>query len=246
MPDGGPGPDELVQPISPDGSWLTGPPLPIDYAHRRAALHRGVWLFVLTAAADVLVVQRSAQMVTCPSKLSVIGEHHLGREEDEDCAVRAMREELLLPSPAALGATLYRLRRMPRWFSFDYGGGRYDHCLVSEFVLQLPHNRSAAAALLARASDEEAVSTRSLLPLRDFGARLRDDPGAFCAAPLFPSCLLDSVADLCERLRSDAGRSRGGRAPEGCLGVPSVRRGARRSPACPVEYTPNTPARSSA
>ena len=104
--------------------------IPIDAAHRQGVPHRGVWLHVLLQAAEpqVLIVRRSARMVTCPESFSIIGEHHNGREEDDQAAKRAVNEELpgLAPLAAAGRLRIAPLRPTPRWFLFDYPPARDD------------------------------------------------------------------------------------------------------------------------
>ena len=123
---------ELLQPVNTeDNTFLPGPAVPIDTAHRRAVAHKGVWLHVVTCDGAVLVLRRSASMATCPGSLSIIGEHHIGAEADESCARRAMHEELpaleLLPPR---DVDLVRLREQGRWFLYDYSDGvRRDRAL---------------------------------------------------------------------------------------------------------------------
>jgi hypothetical protein len=166
----------------------------------------------------MLLVQRSAAMKTCPGALSIVGEHHNGRESDDACAARALREELpgldLLRSSALL-----QLRPTPRWFLFDYpvaadGVQRFDRCLVKEYLLLLNVSRSTALAKLrtdqSRQLEHEAA--RFIFePLVQVYGRLRRSPQSFCAAELLPSALLNTVADVCGTLRARgvAGAQRG-------------------------------------
>lgn len=186
--------------------------VPIDAAHRSGVPHRGAWLHLLTLDGHLLLVRRSAQMATCPGTTSIIGEHHYGRESDEQCAHRAIREEL--PGIAALVGTprlaLSRLRPVSRWFLFDYppradGSRRYDRCLISEYVLQLRANASEALSLLTAGRPEEhehEASQMEFVPLGVVVRRLRRSPLQFCAPELLPAALLDSYGDLCSMLRS--------------------------------------------
>lgn len=188
---------ELIAPIGPSGEWLDVLPIGIDAAHRNGTAHRGVWLHVLSGDGEVLVLRRAAQMRTCPGTLSIVGEHHSGREADGACARRALLEEL--PGLAAVPARLLRLRAAPRWFHLDYGD-RLDRCLVAEYVLALSVNASAALAALAAAgvhAHEREASHQRFYPLVDFGRKLATRPAAFCAPELLPRALLDSLADMC-------------------------------------------------
>jgi len=214
---------EQIQPVHSDGTWRPGPPRSIEAIHALAIPHRGIWMHVLTPAAEILVVTRAQQLKTCPGKLSTIGEHNLRAESAERCARRAILEELsvLLPhAPAPIP-----LRAAPRWFNFDYEDGRRDRSLISEFLLQLPLNSSAALALLRGSrrdgANEQEASRFEFMPLHEMYGRLRKQPKTFCAAPLFARCLLDSVRDTCAFLR----RSRA----HGCKGVGPPRQSAAMS-----------------
>ena len=65
--------------------------------------HKGVWLHVLSHDEQLLLVRRAPTMATCAGKWSIIGEHHFTREVDDDCALRALRQEL--PGLASLHAS---------------------------------------------------------------------------------------------------------------------------------------------
>jgi len=193
---------ELIAPISPAGLWLETAPLAIDLAHRTAVLHKGVWLFVVSADDMLLIAQRNAAMATCPGTLTVIGEHHNGRESDAACARRALREEL--PGLASLSSSLFALRRAPRWFLYDYapladGISRRDRCLISEYVVELRANASEALERVRVRGAPEAASV-SFQSISEVRRMLRRRPERFCARELYPSCLLDSLADLVDTL----------------------------------------------
>jgi hypothetical protein len=190
------GGDEMLQPVETnDGSFVDGPSVPIDAAHRRAVAHKGVWLHVVTADdGGVLVLRRSKRMVTCPGLLSIIGEHHKGREDDEGCAHRAMHEELpALERLPAHTVELVRLREKPRWFLYDYpDGSRRDRALIVEYVVVLRSmNRSVAAARLLRTPSSELgtsggfeqeaeAGSQTFESLGHFHKTLERDPGHFC------------------------------------------------------------------
>ena len=164
-----------------------------------------------------MLVHRSPKMVTCPGSWSIVGEHHSGRETDEQAAVRGLREEL--PGLAPLLGTRIRLlplRRVPRWFLFDYpptpdGSRRYDRCLISEYVVHVSANASEALSLLrggASAELEHESSRMEMVPIGQLVRRLKRHPESFCAPELLPAALLDSYADLCKML--DGSRSSSG------------------------------------
>ena len=113
---------DWIHPTDAAGNFAGDGLIPIDAAHRQGVPHRGVWLHVLTEADGcLLLVHRSPQMVTCPASWSIIGEHNAGREEDSDCARRAVREELpgLAPLLATSRLRIEPLRSQRRWFLFD-------------------------------------------------------------------------------------------------------------------------------
>lgn len=194
---------DMVAPIDTDGRYLSGPLVPIDAVHRQAMPHRGVWLHVLASDDALLLVRRSPSMVTCAGTLSIVGEHHSGRESDDECAARALREELpgLVSAFGVKQLDMVPLRPRPRWFLFDYGPPRprADRCLISEYVVRLPSNTSAALAAIRAGREREEEHEASELffePLPRLWRRLRDEPQAFCAPELLPRCLQDTVADL--------------------------------------------------
>ena len=194
---------ELIAPVDTNGSFLTGPVVGIDAAHRSALLHRGVWLHVLSSDGALLLVRRSSTMKTCPNTLSIIGEHHSGRELDDDCAARALKEEL--PGLAPLWPTFRRLRARPRWFLFDYAaagdrGARFDRCLITEYLVHLSLNQTAALTAIrgSNGNEHELEATEHLfLPMHVVARMLRRAPDQFCAQEHLPHALLDTVADIC-------------------------------------------------
>ena len=198
---------DLLAPIDASGRWLPNTPfVPIDLAHRRGMLHRGVWLHVLSSEDELLLTKRSQRMKTCPGTLSIIGEHHSGRENDDDTAKRALHEEL--PGLARRDNVVHSmlpLRPTPRWFLYDYplGAGdavrRLDRCLVSEYVVRLLTNTSQSLALIHAAHEQEQEHESSdfyFQNLRTLWHQLNREPGSFCAPALLPSALLDTLSDL--------------------------------------------------
>lgn len=210
---------DWIMPIDSSGAWAGEGLIPIDAAHRQAVMHRGAWLHVLTDDdSRLLLVRRSSRMVTCPGTLSIIGEHHQGSESDISCATRAVREELpgLAPLLGTPALKLVPLRSEPRWFLFDYplgrdGAGRFDRCLISEFVVHLAGNSSAALARLHAATQHEVEREASVMEFVNLGevqTRLRRQPESFCAPELFPAALLDSYVDVCASWHREYKKSR--------------------------------------
>lgn len=192
---------DVIARIDESGLYLPGPLIPIDTVHRLGILHRGVWLHIVSSDAKLLLVRRSMVMATCPGLLSIIGEHHSGRETDEDCAERALREEMPGLVNAFWNVDPELVRPRPRWFLFDYPGGvpRYDRCLISEFVARLPVNASTALAAIHRHHDHEHEHEASEVffePLATLWRRLRHEPERFCASELLPLALRDTLSDL--------------------------------------------------
>mmetsp|Transcript_44888 Transcript_44888/g.74495 ORF Transcript_44888/g.74495 Transcript_44888/m.74495 type:complete len:241 (+) Transcript_44888:59-781(+) len=216
-------PGELLQPVSLDGTYRAGPLIEIDQVHRLALPHKGVWLHVLTQDFSLLLVTRALQMKTCPQRFSIIGEHHLGREADAVCAQRAAKEELpFFTSLPSHTWHLQQLRPRARWFLYNYEDRiRFDRVLISEWVLRLDLNRSAANILLQKhRSDadiyENEAARIEFVTLHSFVRRLLHQPSDFCASPLFPRCLLDSIRDVCALIVSVAG----GQIKRGCNEIP--------------------------
>lgn len=68
---------------------------PIDLVHRRGYLHEGHSLFVMDSNGEVLFLQRSSDVVTCPSTWSILGEHSNADETNpRETVARGLEEEL--------------------------------------------------------------------------------------------------------------------------------------------------------
>ena len=197
---------DLLAPIDASGNYVPGPLVPIEEVHRKAILHRGLWLHVMSSDHSLLVMRRAATMATCPSLRSIIGEHHSGREHDDHCAKRALREEL--PGLVrAFGSMLIpvRLRERPRWFLYDYAPSnkisRFDRCLITEYLLFLPANASTSLAALRAGRDHEVeheASDMVFVPIHELRHELQNSSGdKFCAQELLAPSLLDTLDDIC-------------------------------------------------
>ena len=145
--------------------------MPIDAVHRQGVPHRGVWLHVLTRTdGHLLLVRRSLRMATCPDSLSIIGEHHAGREEDEACAYRAIREEVpgLAPLVGTRRLQLSRLRQTPRWFLFDYPTSAKDGARRYECAPASSRPRVPCLLLMPRVSALVLASAAASFPNTSF------------------------------------------------------------------------------
>ena len=221
---------DWVTPVGPDGQFLSNGAIPIDAAHRAGLPHRGIWLHVLSADGALLLVQRASTMATCAGLMSIVGEHHQHAEDDDNCAVRAVREEL--PGLAQLLRTrmsLRPLRPRSRWFLFDYprasleSEARYDRCLISEHVAMIDANATEARRLLTAGREgelEHEASNANFYPLGVIARWLQEKPSDFCAPELLPAALLDSLASLCALLNALRPTS----VPAGCNEAPMLGR----------------------
>ena len=203
--------EDQIRPINAAGDYIDGR-VGIEDAHRRAIMHKGVWLHVLTSDNHLLLLRRSSSMATCAGGLSIVGEHSWLGESDERCARRALREELpgLARAAASSDASLHPLRAVPRWFLYDYPDGlRHDRCLISEWLLSLGINGTHAQALLrqhaappTRGGARAEASEMRVVSIAEYARRLLHESHSFCAPGLLPAALVDSLADVCHVLRT--------------------------------------------
>lgn len=192
--------------VNAAGRYQSGPLVNIDTAHRQGILHKGVWLHILSADDALLLTRRAMTMKTCPGLLSIIGEHHNGRESNDDCAGRALSEEMPGLVKAYGPLNVQQLRSRPRWFLFDYpveadNVPRYDRCLISEYVARLPVNATDALDAIERGHEherEQEASSIEFVPLDALYKRLHHEPKSFCARELLPLALRDTVADIAD------------------------------------------------
>lgn len=89
----------------------------IDSAHLRAKRHRGCWIFVVNEYHQFLFVKRKENAKTCPSTWSVIGEHTHPGESYDNCAKRALKEEISVLKYN----NLVPMEESPVFFHLDYG-----------------------------------------------------------------------------------------------------------------------------
>lgn len=231
--------EPMIRPITTSGEYTTERPRAIDDVHHRAVLHKGIWLHVLTADNWLLLIRRSASMVTCPGGLSIVGEHSTADETDEHCVRRAVTEELPAFRSSAGSELMHPLRPIPRWFLYDYPDGtRRDRSLISEWLFRLELNSSVANAQLrkplrtgAGAHAEVEASEMRFVPIAEYASRLVDAPQTFCAPGLLPASLIDSVSDICLLLRGAHGSL-----PVGCSALLARRRHSGIASALLEEY----------
>lgn len=68
-------------------------PFPIEKIHRKALVHRGVWMFALDSHLRLLLTWRAPSQKTCPMTWAPVGEHAITNETFEEAARRGIFEE---------------------------------------------------------------------------------------------------------------------------------------------------------
>lgn len=139
---------------------------PIDTIHKLGYLHTGAWMVVLDTNATmqdakILMLKRSADVVTCPNFWSLLGEHSNLDEEPNDFAIRGMREELgerFYDQFIQTGGKIKPLLDQPIFFKRDYDtsrGKRMDRQINYIFTIEM----NTAATVLEKLSnvDKEAA-----------------------------------------------------------------------------------------
>lgn len=124
----------------------------IGEAHTRGLLHRGVWLFVLDGLGRILLLKRTATVVTCPSAWGLVGEHCAVAEPWEATGRRALTEELGLSDTIADRIQVRQLGA-PLIIRTDYaveGGAARDRVLGRKADLQVT---AILAATLPRGAE---------------------------------------------------------------------------------------------
>ncbi|KAL3945062.1 MAG: hypothetical protein SGBAC_000853 [Bacillariaceae sp.] len=130
---------------------------PIDTIHKLGYLHTGAWMVVLDTNATVqdakiLMLKRSADVVTCPNFWSLLGEHSNRDEKPNDFAIRGMREELgerFYDQFIQTGGKIKPLLDQPIFFKRDYNtsrGKRMDRQINYIFTIEM----NTAANVLKR------------------------------------------------------------------------------------------------
>eukprot|EP00241_Pyramimonas_parkeae_P011041 CAMPEP_0114245724 /NCGR_PEP_ID=MMETSP0058-20121206/12060_1 /TAXON_ID=36894 /ORGANISM="Pyramimonas parkeae, CCMP726" /LENGTH=246 /DNA_ID=CAMNT_0001358819 /DNA_START=92 /DNA_END=832 /DNA_ORIENTATION=+ len=158
--------EELIQVVLDTHDQMNQyqPRLPIDLVHKQAFPHRGTITLVLNSLDQVLILQRSLQMRTCPGTWSLVGEHSQPMEEYVDTAVRGLKEELNISD-----AKVLPLWRSPRHLYILYNNGRIDNQWTMFFYYRLPSEHQHLKTC-AESSDMRFV------PLDQFNSSLLECP----------------------------------------------------------------------
>lgn len=178
-------PDRLI----PKGAYT------IDVAHRRGYLHSGHILYVMDASGSILFLQRSKDLVTCPSTWSLLGEHGNAGESSIESVVRGLEEELGFVAldfdkssfKGALTVELHSTRRIrdsvkvtissvteiPLYYIRHYGsrnGNRVDRQFTYLWLVKFPKRHED---LKIKFDDE--VAAHKWVKLDDVGGWLTED-----------------------------------------------------------------------
>lgn len=154
---------------------------PLDEVHRQALTHRGVWVFVVNVAGQVLLLRRPATMMTCPETWSVVGEHNKPGESYLQAGRRGVAEELgwSLEQVAGMDITLLGA---PTFFEQRYPGAarsgavaRTDRQHSAYALLRLP---ASGAPPMSPTGDE--VSARRWVPLKRLAGEVALGGAQFC------------------------------------------------------------------
>lgn len=167
----------------------------IDAAHREGILHVGSVLYVMDASGALLFLQRSADVVTCPSTWSILGEHSQAGESQRETVVRGMEEELgfvalnfdesddfghvwtaeLRPSDSveSLTVTIENATEFPLYYIRHYGprnGNRIDRQLTYLWWVRFPRRHEEISWRL-----DDEVADHRWMGLDEVRSWLADD-----------------------------------------------------------------------
>ncbi|KAL7528998.1 hypothetical protein ACHAWF_002800 [Thalassiosira exigua] len=184
-----------LTPIDPSTLIMAGSQ-PIDVAHRNAYLHTGSVLFVMDASGLILVLQRSKDVVTCPSTWSVLGEHSIAGEAAIETVVRGIEEELGLVSVGveqsyahpgiwaaefhsnnhekhSLNVTIQNATELPLYYIRHYGprnDNRVDSQLTYLWLVKFPKRHTEIEWQL-----DDEVAAHKWIRLAKFRSWMSDD-----------------------------------------------------------------------
>ncbi|CAJ1890209.1 unnamed protein product [Cylindrotheca closterium] len=140
--------------------------IPIDEIHKFGYIHTGAWMVVLDTNttmqdAKILMLKRSAHVVTCPNYWSLLGEHSNRDEEPTDFAIRGMREEMgeqFYRQFLHTGGKIKPLLNHPIFFKRDYDtpdGKRMDRQINYIFTIEM-NTPSAVLEKLSKVDNDAA------------------------------------------------------------------------------------------
>lgn len=144
----------------------------IDAAHKKGFLHTGAVLFVTDSSGKILVMKRSASVVTCPNTWSIVGEHSIAGEDSNYTPIRALKEELGL-SISEHYAQIQNMTDFPLYYIRHYGarnGNRIDRQLTYMWLVTLPQRHEEISWTL-----DHEVADSKWITLRSFDEWLRED-----------------------------------------------------------------------
>ena len=142
---------------------------PLDLVHRQGRPHKGVWVFVVNAAGQMLLLRRSAHMMTCPNTWSIVGEHNQPGESYLQAGRRGVAEEL--------GWSVEQVARMPLsllgapiFFEHSYANiARTDRQHSAYALLRLPKGEGTPPM----APDREESTAKRWVPLARMAAEVK-------------------------------------------------------------------------
>ena len=168
---------------------------PLDEVHRQAWTHRGVWVFVVNAAGQMLLLRRPATMVTCPDTWSIIGEHNQPGESYLQAGRRGVAEELGWSLEQVTSMDL-SLMGATTFFEQRYSGAaRTDRQHSAYALLRLPA-RGAPPMVLA----PEEASARRWVPLGRMASEVAHGGAQFCTENIRTSVFEEGLARVCAAL----------------------------------------------
>jgi isopentenyldiphosphate isomerase len=168
----------------------------IDAVHRNALPHKGVWVYVLNSKYQLLLPRRGAHMKTCPSTLSIIGEHNDPEDKDWETAVRrGLREEIKVPQDIA-DMPLHPLSLVT--FRHQYANGRTDVQL--SWRGYVVYHRPLEFATMDRSEVDAADVKGKFYDLAVVADLAKQKPEAFCDEHLARVVISRGVYDICKDL----------------------------------------------
>jgi len=103
-------------------------------AHRRGMPHHGVWVYaVKSATCELLLQQRSENAATCPSSVSLLGEHTRPGEDVDDTVLRGLSEEMNWVNVNKSAIEVFNVRV----FNYTYPNGLIDVQTTAETLCLL-------------------------------------------------------------------------------------------------------------